>query len=115
MGGIVIRRSHHAQNYVVVPNAIARDDSLTFTARGLLVMLLSLPPEWHVTQDQLAQDNPDSRGAVRKAMGELRAAGYVLLITERGQDGRTRRHLEVFDTPQPPSADTPRLVRPGQT
>lgn len=98
MGGIVIHRSHHAQQYVVVPNAIARDKTLSFRARGLLVMLLSLPPEWHVTADMLAEDNPDSRTAVRAAMAELRAEGYVHLITERGKDGRTRRRLEVFDT-----------------
>jgi len=115
MAGLVIRRSHHAQNYVVIPNAIARDSGLSFTARGLLVMLLSLPPEWHVTADGLARLNPDSRGAIRKAMAELRAAGYVLLVTQRGTDGRTRRHLEVFDVPQSPSADVPRLVPPGQT
>jgi hypothetical protein len=98
MGGLVIHRSHHAQQYVVVPNAIARDTGLSFRARGLLVMLLSLPPEWHVTADMLAADNPDSRTSVRAAMAELRQAGYVVLHTERGKDGRTRRHLEVFDT-----------------
>jgi hypothetical protein len=95
--GIIIHRSVHTQNYVVVANALARDTRLSFRARGLLVMLLSLPPDWHVTADMLAEDNPDSREGIRKAMTELRALGYVELITERGQDGRTRRHLEVFD------------------
>lgn len=98
MTGIVIHRSHHAQEYVVVPNSVARDSRLSFLARGLLVMLLSLPPEWHVTVDQLAAFNPDSRGALRSAMRSLRDLGYVVLITERGPDGRTRRHLEVYDT-----------------
>jgi hypothetical protein len=83
VSGIVIHRSKHAQQYVIVPNAVARNAGLSFTARGLLVMLLSLPPEWHVTTDMLAEDNPDSRGAIRKAMAELRAAGYVELRTER--------------------------------
>jgi hypothetical protein len=104
--GIVIHRSHHTHQYVVVPNAIARNDRLSFRARGLLVMLLSLPPDWHVTADMLAEDNPDSRTAIRAAMTELRDTGYVLLITQRGTDGRTRRHLEVFDTPQPNAGRT---------
>jgi hypothetical protein len=112
--GVIIHRSRHAQQYVVVPNAIARNTRLSFRARGLLVMLLSLPPEWHVTTDRLAEDNPDSRTAVRDAMTELRQAGYVQLLSERGRDGCTRRHLEVFDTPQP-NAGTPRLVLPAQT
>lgn len=112
--GIVIHRSRHAQEYVVVPNSIARNATLSFLARGLLVMLLSLPPDWHVTTDMLAEDNPDSRTGIRGAMRELREAGYVQLLAERGKDGRTRRQLEVFDTPQP-NADTPRLVPPAQT
>lgn len=95
--GILIHRSHHAQQYVVIPNAVARNTRLTFRARGLLVMLLSLPPDWHVTADMLAEDNPDSRTAVRAAMRELRETGYVELHKIRGTDGRTRSHLEVFD------------------
>jgi hypothetical protein len=100
MAGIVIRRSEHAQQYVVVPNSIAQNNELSILARGLLVLLLSLPPGRQVTTDTLGEDNPDSRNSIRKAMRELREAGYVVLHTERGADGRTRRHLEVFDAPQ---------------
>ena len=101
MGGIIIYRSHHAQQYVVVPNYIARDGRLSFRARGLLVMLLSLPPSWHVTTDQLAEHAPEGRDPVRRAMAELRRAGYVRVVRE--QDGRGRWHttLEVYDVPQP--------------
>jgi len=97
--GIIIHRSRHTQQYVVVPNAIARNTRLSFRARGLLVMLLSLPPEWHVTTDQLAEDNPDSRTAVRAAMRELRESGYVEVHREQSGRGRWRTRLEVFDTP----------------
>ena len=90
MSGIIIHRSHHAQQYVVVPNAIARNARLSFTARGLLAMLLSLPPEWHVTTDMLAEDNPDSRTAIRKAMAELRELGYVEVHHEQDGGGRWR-------------------------
>jgi hypothetical protein len=115
VSGIMIRRSVWTQHYVVVPNAIARNTQLSFRARGLLVMLLSLPPEWHVTADMLAEDNPDSRTAVRAAMQELREAVYVVLVTERGKDGRTRRHLEVFDKPQPKRALPALGVTSGNT
>jgi hypothetical protein len=96
--GVIIHRSHHTQQYVVIPNAIARDTRLSFRARGLLVHLLSLPSEWHVTTDMLAEDNPDSRESVRRGMRELRDAGYVVLHAGRGAGGRITKHLEVFDT-----------------
>jgi len=96
--GIIIHRSHHAQQYVVIPNAIARNSRLSFRARGLLVMLLSLPPEWHVTTVILAADNPESRDQIRGAMAELRAAGYVVLHRDQDARGRWNSRLEVFDT-----------------
>lgn len=96
--GIIIHRSRHAQQYVVIPNAVARNTGLTFRARGLLVMLLSLPPDWHVTADMLAADNPDSRTAIRAAMAELRTAGYVEVHKQQGERGRWITRLEVFDT-----------------
>jgi hypothetical protein len=98
MSGIIIHRSHHAQQYVVIPNAIARNARLSFRARGLLMMLLSLPPEWHVTADMLAQDNPDSRNAIRAAMRELHECGYVEVHREQDEKGRWRTRIEVFDT-----------------
>ena len=97
----IIHRSRHAQQYVIVPNAIARNGRLSFRARGLLVMLLSLPPDWHVTTDQLAEDNPEGRDLIRRAMAELRDAGYVRAQREQDGKGRWRTRLEVFDTRQP--------------
>lgn len=81
-----------------MPNSIARNGKLSFRARGLLVMLLSLPPEWHVTADMLATFNPDSRTAIRTAMQELRDTGYVGLHRHQDARGRWRSDLEVFDS-----------------
>lgn len=106
MSGLVIHRSRHAQEYVVVPNSAARDQRISFTARGLHHYLLSLPPEWTFTVDQLASWNPGGRKVLRAAMKELRHYRYVLLVVDRGQRGRFGSHYEVFDTP-PPDATRP--------
>lgn len=102
MPGIVIHRTKHTEQYVIIPNTIARDKRLSLLARGILVHLLSLPDGWHITTETLAKDNRESRDAIRAAMTELRAVGYVQLHTQRGKDGCTRRHLEVFDIAQDP-------------
>jgi len=103
---IVIRRGKHTQNYVVIPDGLARDPRISLRAHGLLVWLLSLPPDQELnltTDDDIAGKVPDSRDSIRAAMRELRAAGYVVLHTERSRRGRMTRWLEVFDVPQPPS------------
>jgi hypothetical protein len=103
-GGMVIRRSRHAQQFVTVPNELARNTSLSFRARGLLVMLLSLPDGWQVTTTQLGEENPEGRDAIRTALRELRDAGYARVLNSQDERGRWHRQTEVYDTPQPAEA-----------
>jgi hypothetical protein len=101
-----ITRSRHSQQFVVVTNEIARCTSLSFRARGLLVMLLSLPDGWNVTTTQLAEDNPEGRDAIRRALGELQRAGYARVLNRQDERGRWSRWTEVYDQPQPPVDDS---------
>ena len=96
-----IHRSKHAQQYVVTPNHIAQDGALTLRARGLLVYLLSLPPDSYITAEDIAKHNPEGRDAIRVAMRELAKARY--LVTRKYQDpenGQWWSETEVFDVPQ---------------
>jgi len=60
--GIVIERSRHAQEFVIIGNTEARDGRISFRARGLHHYLLSLPPGWRVTPRQISP-RPILRGA----------------------------------------------------
>ena len=64
-------------NYATIPNAILRNKSLSFKARGILCMMLSHTEEWEMTMEQLVQLGTEGREAVRSAMWEIEAAGYV--------------------------------------
>lgn len=64
-------------NFTMVANAALRDPRLSLRARGLLAMLMSYPDGWQVNADRIAQTTPEGRDAVRKAMSELTALGYV--------------------------------------
>lgn len=99
-GRVVIHRSRHAQQYVVIANVTARDARLSFRARGLLVMLLSMPGDWAISAASLAEDNPEGRDAIRTALRELRDAGYAKYVKERDERMRWRTRIEIFDTPQ---------------
>jgi hypothetical protein len=104
---VTIHRSRHAQQFTVVPNAAAQDTSLSLAARGLLLELLSRPPTWHISADDLARHEQESRERVRRALRELQTAGYAVLHTGRGADGRSWSRWEIFDVPQPPGAGNP--------
>lgn len=95
-----ISRSRHAQQFVTIPNELARNSALSFRARGLLVMLLSLPDGWHVTTTMLGEENPEGRDAIRKALRELQGAGYAKVLNRQDGRGRWSRWVEVYDSPQ---------------
>lgn len=99
--GIVIERSKHAQQFVIIGNAEARDTRVSLRAHGLHLYLLSLPPGWRVTSTDIARDFPEGRDAIRTALNELINARYV--TKKKHQDARGHWHttMTVHDKAQP--------------
>ncbi|WP_329022494.1 MULTISPECIES: hypothetical protein [Streptomyces] len=78
-----------------------RDSRLSFTARGILVYLLSLPDGADIDVRKLADRHPRvGRRGVQSAVDELIAAGYYVRRTRRDDHGRLRTETFVTDTPQ---------------
>ncbi|MBT2528207.1 hypothetical protein J7E91_23020 [Streptomyces sp. ISL-99] len=97
---------------MIVPNSAARNRSLSFTARGILQHLLSLPDGAKEDVRTLADRNPGvGRKGVENAVNELVAAGYYFRRTYRDDSGQVRTEVHVYDTPQ--SEDSPLPVMPG--
>lgn len=63
-------------NFVIMTNEIAQNDSLSYAARGLLLKLMSLPPKWDFSQNRMI-----IKGAridkVRKLFKELQRARHI--------------------------------------
>lgn len=77
-------RVEHTENYTIMSNAHLRDKALSLRAMGLMSRMLSLPEDWDYTVAGLAAICKEGRDAVRKALQELEAAGY--LVREQGRD-----------------------------
>ncbi|MFJ9522058.1 hypothetical protein ACIRPK_27875 [Kitasatospora sp. NPDC101801] len=105
-----VYRSAHARNFTVLPNVLLQDRRLSYTARGLLVDLLSRPDGRREDGRQMADSSPQGRGTVRRALRELTAAGYYRVDTVRLPNGTVRSEAHVFDTPQ---RTPPGVARPG--
>ncbi|WP_257032705.1 MULTISPECIES: hypothetical protein [unclassified Streptomyces] len=96
----------------MLPNGLLQDRRLSFTARGLLADLLSRPNGWREDGRQMADTSTQGRGAVRRALKELKDAGYYRVDTVRLPNGTVRSEAHVFDTPQLTSA-APVVPRPA--
>ncbi|MFJ1753077.1 hypothetical protein [Kitasatospora sp. NPDC088134] len=106
-----IHRSAHRRDFIVLPNVTLQDRRLSYTARGLLVDLLSRPDDWQEDGRRMADSSPQGRAAVRKALKELTEAGYYVVETSRLADGTIVSENHVFDLP--PHARTPDAQPPG--
>lgn len=95
----MIRRAPRRRRFLVVDSATVEDDRLSFRALGLLAFLLSKPDSWEVSSEQLGRERREGRDAIRAAMRELQAAGYLSRKTERDSNGQLRTVTIVDEVP----------------
>ncbi|MCJ0873548.1 helix-turn-helix domain-containing protein [Streptomyces sp. AP-93] len=102
-----IHLSPRKRAFTVLGNEVVRDRRLSFTARGILCYLLSLPDGSREDVRTLADKHPGvGRRGVSKAVDELVRYGYYARRTVR--DPLTGHvHTETFVSDTPPTEDRP--------
>ena len=117
------RKSRKEGGYTQISNAALNDTRLSLKARGLLGLLLSLPPNWNLNVRGLVTIvGADGETAIRGALGELQDLGYVTRSMQP-RDGAGRMgaveyevHEEPIRPPAPrsgfPHAGNPRTDNP---
>jgi hypothetical protein len=83
-----IVRSAKTCGYAQIDNRALQDERLSWKATGLLAYLLSLPDDWKIKSADLVKRKTEGRDAVRSAMRELEAAGYMRREVGNGEGGR---------------------------
>jgi hypothetical protein len=96
----MITRGPKIERYTQIDNAVLRDERLSYRARGILAYVLSHVEGWTVTSDSIAQHGKEGREAVRTAMRELEAAGYLERIKVQQEDGQWRTDVIVHEVPK---------------
>jgi hypothetical protein len=82
------RKCHYSQ----IPNGLLRDRRLSFQARAIAAMMLSMPEDWTTYTDVILDFGKEGRGkdgelSVRKALKELESVGYLVREKVRGEKG----------------------------
>ena len=87
-------------NFTMVSQSIMRDSNLSLTERGMLLTLLSLPDNWHLTIMGLCQILPDGKDKIAKTLNSLIEKGYVSREQSRGDRGKfDSSNIEVHQSP----------------
>lgn len=78
---MAVIRVEKTQNYTVMSNHHLRNKELTLKAKGLMSLMLSLPPTWDYSIGGLVSICKESHTSIRSALKELEQNRY--LIRER--------------------------------
>ena len=112
---MAVFRVEKTKNYTVMSNHHLRNADLTLKAKGLLSQMLSLPENWDYTLQGLSVINRENVTAIRTAVQELEAAGYIVRRQTRDEKGKmAANEYIIYEQPQttPPSLDYPLSENP---
>ena len=117
---MAVMRVEKTKNYTVMANYHLRDIRITLKAKGLLSVMLSLPPEWDFTLQGLTSISKEGVDAIRAAVNELVTAGYVIRTRHRNSAGQLCDvEYTIYEFPQnnvssdPASEKNLRAQQPG--
>lgn len=75
--------------YTQIPNALIRDKRLRLQTRAVLILMLSLPPDWDYSVRGMASVAGVSKDTMSRLLGELEEAGYLRRKEQaRGEGGQ---------------------------
>ena len=104
-------RVEKTANFTVMSNTHLKDRRLSYKSKGLLSVILSLPPDWDYTITGLAVIAADGVDSVKTAIKELEQYGYVTRKQLRDERGRmAQNEYRVYENP----ADNPDFVQHEQ-
>jgi len=86
--------------YTAISRETLNDSRLSFRARGVLAWLLDKPDDWKCRAEAIAEAGCEGRDAIRAALGELEACGYLVRIKYRAPAGHWESTVDVYERPR---------------
>lgn len=98
---MAIIRVEKRTNYTVVDNTFIRDKNLSLKGIGLMLKMLSLPPDWDYSVAGLSAICKEGMTAIRAALKELEEAGYLRRERRNSEKGYFVYEYILTEIPQP--------------
>lgn len=84
-----IFKARLSDQYTKIPNETLQDTSLSFEAKGLLVLILSLPENWEIHKSWLQkQAQKCGQDKLKRLLKELTDTGYMVKKVKQSEDGK---------------------------
>lgn len=104
-------RVEKIENYTTISNYHLQDKNLSNKAKGLLTIMLSLPPNWDMTLKGLVSLSSDGIDAIRTTITELEKNGYLSRTRGRSELGQLQcTEYTIYEQPMRESEPKPEPI-----
>jgi len=100
------------KGFTTVYRSVAQDSRLSLKARGLFLLLQSLPEDWNYTISGLAGLAGVGRDQIRSGLEELQEVGYLVKEQAHNEAGKFSGNVFVLQEEPPPLSGNPATVFP---
>lgn len=88
------------QPFTMVENALINNQTLSWSAKGVLIYLLSKPDGWKVYKADIVNHATNGISSVKSIIKELKCAGYITLSKILDQKGRIIEwRYDIYEEP----------------
>lgn len=98
---MAVIRVQKTENYTVMSNHHLRNLDLSLKAKGLISLMLSLPPEWDYSIAGLVSICKESHTSVRSALKELEEHKYLIRERKNSEKGYFIYEYTLYEIPEP--------------
>ena len=107
-------RVHKNENYTMMSNTHLRDKNMSLKAKGMLSVMLALPPSWDYSINGLVAICKEEATAIRSALNELEKLGYLIREKKHDKNGHFDYEYNIYEEPQTgsPYTENPHTVNP---
>lgn len=101
---MAVIRVQKTDNYTVMSNHHLRNKEMSLKAKGLMSLMLSLPPRWDYSIGGLVAICKESHTSIRSALKELEQNRYLIRERKNNEKGYFIYEYTLYEVP-PPHAD----------
>jgi hypothetical protein len=98
---MAVIRVQKTDNYTVMSNHHLRNKNISLKAKGLMSLMLSLPPNWDYSIGGLAAICKESHTSIRSALKELEQNQYLIRERKNNEKGYFTYEYTLYEIPLP--------------
>ena len=96
---MAIFRVNKNKNYTVMSNYHLKDANMSFKAKGLLSMMLSLPDDWDYSIKGIVSISKENKTSIQSALKELEENKYLKRTKKQNEKGQFEYIYDIYEKP----------------